>query len=241
MSRTPSRRGLLAVSLSAGALLAVGAAFARRPEFVVALAPRLDSALASLPPGTILLIATLVLVFFASTLGLAGRLRATRPDPLVDSTDSSAAERRKSTARTRPTVGGSFDRYVDRATASDDGARDVRTSAREALVGSLRRTAATTYATRVGVGDERALAAIEEGTWTDDPRAAAFLAGESGPSTPLRCWLFDLARGVDPFEASLEATIDELEALQSQPTRPSESPGRATLTARATEPGVKST
>ncbi|MEY7849936.1 hypothetical protein AB7C87_12150 [Natrarchaeobius sp. A-rgal3] len=228
MSRTPSRRGLGLVTLFAGALLAVGIVFAIDSRLLTGTVPALEGILASVDPGLILLGATLLLVVFAPTLGVAGKLRSRRMEPLVDSIDRNESDRRRreseTTARVRPSagrgwdvLGASFDRSVDRAT-DYDGDREVRSRAREELIGALRPIAARAYANRAGVVQDDATRAIERGSWTDDPRAAAFLADESGPSTPIWLWLFDLVTATDPFSKSLERTVDEIEAIQATAT-----------------------
>ncbi|RQG91854.1 DUF7269 family protein [Natrarchaeobius chitinivorans] len=223
MSRMPSRRGLVVVTLVGGVSLVVGSLFAVRPALVLEVVPALRSVLDVVDPGVVVLLATIGLVLFAPTLGIVGKLRGSSIDPLVESNDSSATGRPGGGRNRRDagpslergsTVGASFDRYVDRATAYE-GDREVRSSAREELVGSLRSIAVTAYANRAGVTDEEATAAIETGTWTDDPRASALLSGEGGPSTPLWLWMFDLVSASDPFSRSLERTIDEIESLQS--------------------------
>ncbi|MFP8951688.1 hypothetical protein ACLI4Z_01775 [Natrialbaceae archaeon A-arb3/5] len=216
MSRTPSTRGLVAVTLAASASLAVGWASLSRPDLVFDLVPGLDAILSALDPGTVLLVAVLALVLFGSTIGIAGKFRPTTVEPLTAA--NAATERRLQGDRGRRVIGEQFDRYVDRATAYDDEPREVREHAGDRLVESVRPIAATAYANRAGVSREAATEAIEEGTWTDDRRAAAFLAGESGPSTPVWLWLFDLLTGADPFIHALERTIDEIEALQSTPS-----------------------
>ncbi|QSX00158.1 DUF7269 family protein [Haloterrigena alkaliphila] len=219
MSRTPSTTGLALLTLPAAVLVAVGGVLAVRPALLLERVPELETLLASVDPGTVVFALVILLVLFAPTLGLAGRLRRSGLAPLVDDAsdvgfdDSSGGRRDR-----RAAVGGTIDDRIALATAYDDEPRDVREAARERLLESLRPIAATAYANRAGVADEEATAAIEAGTWTDEPRAAAFLAGSEGPSTPLWLWLLDLLRTADPFVAHLETTIDEIERLQSSAT-----------------------
>lgn len=49
-------------------------------------------------------------------------------------------------------------------------------------------------------------AVLEEGPWTDDPRAAAFLGAES---LPIRTQIIDWASG-EPYQRKVEATVSEL-------------------------------
>lgn len=220
MSRTPSGSGLAIVTLLAGALLAVGATLALRPAVLLERVPELGAVLAALDPETLVLALALVLVLFALTLGIVGRLRFSTTTPLVDSADDSVSQFPwlDDEERRYPVVGESFDRLIERATAYDDEPRATREDARERLVDSIRPIAAAAYANRAGLTEADATAAIEAGTWTDDPRAAAFLGGEEGPSTPLWLWVIDLVSTADPFVRSLERTIDEIDRVQSTPT-----------------------
>lgn len=221
MSRTPSSTGLALLTLPAAVLVAVGAVFVVRPALVLERVPELETALAAVDPEIVVLALAVVLVAFAPTLGIAGRLRPSSPSSLV--ADDSATEPRAPvddrSATDRPdAVGAAIDERIALATAYDSEPRDVREAAREELLASLRSIAATAYANRAGIATEEAAAAIEAGAWTDDPRAAAFLAAPSGPSVPLWLWLVDLVRSADPFGRHLEATIDEIERLQSTAT-----------------------
>ncbi|TYT62331.1 DUF7269 family protein [Natrialba swarupiae] len=226
MSRTPSRRGLSVATLLAGTFLAVGLVFALDPTVATGAVPALEAVLASLDPGLIVLVATLLLVVFAPALGIAGKLRSRPVDPLVGSGERTAADRPDGEANARSrspgrrgwdVVGDSFERDVERAT-DYDGDREVRSAAREEVVDTLRPIATRAYANRAGVARSAATRVIERGSWTDDDRAAAFLAGESGPSTPVWLWLFDLVTATDPFSRSLERTIDEIESIQAATT-----------------------
>jgi len=90
------------------------------------------------------------------------------------------------TADRRRLAGEDLDATVDRASASGGPAlREVR--------GTLARTAADVYAEHAGLDRGRAREAVRAGAWTDDPVAAAFLAGEDGPApgfgARVRLWL----------------------------------------------------
>ncbi len=216
MSRSPSPAGLALGTLLAAALLGVGAALAVRPALVLERAPGLEELLAAVDPGTVVLALVVLLVLFAPTLGIVGRLRSPSTTPLVDAGDDGPALPWLEDDGPA-VVGERFDRRIAVATAYDDEPRSRRESAREELVDSLRPIAATAYANRAGLTDDEATAAIEDGAWTDDPRAAAFLAGPDGPSTPLWLWLLDLVSTADPFLQSLERTLVEIDRVQSTP------------------------
>ena len=57
---------------------------------------------------------------------------------------------------------------------------------------------------------DAAATALDEGTWTDDPRAAAFLG--TGTGLPVRTRVADWASG-EPYRRQLEATVAELAEL----------------------------
>ncbi|ELY53253.1 DUF7269 family protein [Natronolimnohabitans innermongolicus] len=221
MSRTPSTVGLALLTVPAVALVAAGGLILFRPALVLETVPELEPVVASLEPETVVLALVLLLVAFAPTVGIASRLRPSATSALVDDGSSDRSwtpvDPRDSSARST-VVGASIDEQISLATAYEDEPRDVREAARESLCETLRPVAATAYANRAGVADDDARAAVEAGVWTDDPRARAFLAGPDGPSTPLWCWLVDLLTTSDPFGRHLEATLDEIDRLQSAAT-----------------------
>lgn len=210
MTGAPSRRRLAVVTAIGAAFLVVGAAFAYRPALVVDLVPEVVPVLESIDPELVLVIAGLCVLLFVPTLGIANRLRGAPPRPLAPDRDDAPSPGGE-------VVGGAIDRAVERATAYDDEPRREREAARETIVETLRPIAAEAYARSHGVGYDAAMADLAAGAWTDDPRAAAFLADEDGPSTPLSLWLFDLLSTADPFSRALERTIDEIERAQSGP------------------------
>ena len=61
------------------------------------------------------------------------------------------------------------------------------------------------------VSREAAAKMVDDGSWTDDDRAATFLGGEYAGSVPLRTQFFDWLSGA-AYERRAEATIDEVAA-----------------------------
>lgn len=224
LSRTPSTGGLVLGTLLAATLVAVGGVLAFRPALLLEQVPELQPLLESIDPGRLVLVLIVLIVLIAPMLGIAGRLRPSSTTPLVP--DDSASEPGRSGDLGRggtgqeTVVGALTDERVTVATAYDRAPRSSREAAREDLLESLRPIAATAYANRAGIPEDDAMAAIEAGTWTDDPRAAAFLASADGPSIPLWLWVVDLVTTAAPFDRHLERTIDELERLQSAATVP---------------------
>ena len=223
MSHTPSTRELVVAIALAAVVLAVGVGVVVRPDLLEVL-PSLEPRLAMIGSGLLLLLA-------AVAVGIAGKLRGSAVEPLgssavdtFEATDSRAKAQFRprdelhlgGESSGRPVVGQSYDRYVDLATAYGEESREIRDDARETLLESLRPVAARTYASVTGCSRTEAIRAVETGQWTDDARAAAFLATEDGPSTPVWLWVFDLVRTADPFVRGLERTIDELERLHAR-------------------------
>ncbi|MFC7213668.1 hypothetical protein ACFQO4_06175 [Saliphagus sp. GCM10025334] len=214
MSRRPSTLGLLAGTALATGLLALGAGLLYRPATVLEAVPELESVLSTLNPTHLVLAFAVVLLVVAPTITAAGRFRVDAPRPLDASSTEPFAGSRSLTDTSSRLAGAVYDDWIDRATAYDDEPRPVRDQARTELVEALRALAADTYATHTGLDRADAVAAIRAGTWTDDRRAAAFLADEDGPSTPLSLWLIDLCSTADPFTRGLEHAIEAVEAIR---------------------------
>jgi len=124
----------------------------------------------------------------------------------------SGAERRFDAARTDPPEAVTADR---RATTGAGIDADVRLAVTgggrplRAVRDLLRDIAVDAYADEQGVSEADARRAVETGTWTDDPVAAAFLAGEDGPTVSLlsrvRLWLTPEQERRRRIDATLDA------------------------------------
>lgn len=136
-------------------------------------------------PRNFLLLASGIGALFLAWLGRGSSTdsRGTGPDPFDALADRPPEA--VTAARGRQTAW-ALDGQIGAAVRGDDTAL---TGVRE----RLRTTATTAYATTTGVDRGTADAAVRRGDWTDDPVAAAFLAGEAGPPFPvlarLRLWL----------------------------------------------------
>lgn len=218
MNRTPSVRGLGVNTVLAVTVLAVGGMIAYRPTLMIETVPELEARLEAMDPGLVVVLLVIGLLAFTPVLGIAGRRRRSSATSLRERSASDPADARSHVLENRlDPVGHSFERDVSLATAYDERSRDEREDARARLVESIRPVAATAYANRAGRTRTEAMTAVEAGTWTDDARAAAFLAGAEGPSLPLSIWVIDLVRTADPFVRSLDRTIEEIDRLQSTP------------------------
>lgn len=215
---TASTKRLAVVAVLSGIVLAAGAVIAFVPSLVVERVPAIVPALEAIDPTLALLVVALVLVIAAPIVGIRSRLGAASTTPLVAADDEATAPALGPRTDSGPeVVGKRLDRHVTVATNYDGATRDQRDRAREDIVAVLRPIAADAYAQATGRPREDALAAVESGDWTDDSRAAAFLAGEDGPSTPPSVWVYDLLTTADPFTRALGRTMAEIERIQSTP------------------------
>lgn len=112
--------------------------------------------------------------------------------------------------RQTPRAGASFDEAVATALHGDDGAAGAQTTVNE----RLRTTAVGLYAVTSGCSQGEAIAAVERGTWTDDPRAAAYL-GED-PTVPLRLRVWDFLRPGNTRRHQITHTLAALERLDNR-------------------------
>lgn len=241
MTDGTSIRGGWVVPVISIALLVVGALIAYRPAAIGAVHPRLYAVVRGADPGVVLIVIAVVLVCFTPTLGLIGRLRSTPPRSLSAESEAEGdnwnngdevGERDHTKA---PVVGAAYDRTVALATTYGDRTRFDREAARAELVRSIRPIAANAYERNVGCHPETARRAVKRGTWTDEPKASAFLADEDGPALPIRVWLVDLLRTGAPYERSLDATLDEIVSLQQSSREPTHTAG-GTSSSRESNP-----
>lgn len=84
----------------------------------------------------------------------------------------------------------------------------------------LRRFATDVLREAHSISTAEARTALDEGTWTDSRRAAAFLGGNAAPRPRLATRIRDWASG-DPYERRVRATVDEIARLASVSVGPS--------------------
>lgn len=111
-------------------------------------------------------------------------------------------------------VGAEIEAALDRLDTRDPAA-DYRN--RTTVERPIKRAAVAAVAEREDVSREEAARRVEDGSWTDRPRAAAFVGGPDVPSPPLVVRILDWLRG-DPFERHARVTIAEIARLLSVPT-----------------------
>ncbi|WP_247006251.1 DUF7269 family protein [Halorientalis litorea] len=114
-----------------------------------------------------------------------------------------------------PVAGDAFDRHL-----SDAGAVGEQTAEAEARVRSdLRRLAIDVYEQAARCDRSTAALAVESGTWTDDPAAAAFVGGPEAPSVPWRVWVRDALSDEGPFHRQTVRTLRAIDALGDDTAR----------------------
>ncbi|QWC19599.1 hypothetical protein [Halorubrum sp. 2020YC2] len=105
--------------------------------------------------------------------------------------------------------GAALDERIARVAGTDPGGyrdrRDLRNRVREAVVDVVTRDR--------NCSREAAEAAVDDGTWTDDPVAAAFLGARGG--YPVRVRLSAAVRGRSRYWYGLRAAIDEVDRTES--------------------------
>lgn len=210
-----NRKRLLVTPLVVG-LLAIAVAFVAAPGAVFGAAPALESAATELDPSLALLGAAGLLAVLTLLRGATGRSAASAPASLDVDPDERTPHRRNTGY---PVIGGELDDAYERATDYDEASGSGRESARNEVQEELRALATRTHARRTGGDPDAAGEAVRSGEWTDDSRAAAFLAGEDGPTTPLSLWLIDLLTGRDPFERGAQRALAEIRERQSAAAR----------------------
>ena len=204
-----TKRQLLTALVSIAAL-ALGIVTVVEPALLFDAVPELEAFVVAIDPSIALLGLVGVLAVAAVLRSLFGRRLARSPPSL-----EGAVERETfSPGGDRTTVGAHLDERFELATAYDNADRKSRERARAHVEEELRSLAVAHYAQQTGCGDSQAAEAVSSGEWTDDRRAAAFLAGEEGPTTPLSLWLVDLFTGRDSFEQGVERTIETIRGPQ---------------------------
>ncbi|WP_336000887.1 DUF7269 family protein [Halorientalis halophila] len=199
ISRTRLLVGGGAVGLLAAATLALAPGLLPIPR------SQLASAMDSLT-GTVGLAALAVVAgLTAAVQGLWSSTTPSRPPPLPvdgDLTDEDADG---------TVVGDDFDARL--AAVSRVGGRSAESEA--VLREELRRLATDVYERTHRCDWETAARAVEDGSWTDDPAAAAFVGGADAPDVPLRLWFRDMLGERGAFHRQTIRTIRAIYALEA--------------------------
>lgn len=198
-----------------GALLTVvSAGFAFVPDLLLAVGPVRDTvrALSGTDPTAVVLAATVVVALYVA---VAARSSAGESS-LAPRSD---ADRRFDGVATTPPEAVTADRRGRTAAALDaevDAAVEFGGHRLASVRDVLARTAADVVADHRGTDPATAREAVETGTWTDDDVAAAFLAGEAGPTPALgsriRLWLAPERER----RRRIERTVDAIRALAGE-------------------------
>jgi hypothetical protein len=177
------------LGLLGAVLAAAGAVAVFLPDTVRSVGPvrRAVEAVGGVEPTGAVLLASGVTGLYLAVAARSGGETLSPGDP-ADRRFATAAEAPPEavTADRRRLAGADLDAVVDRAS-------EVGGAALQEIHGTLARTATDVYAEYAGLDREQARKAVDTGAWTDDPVAAAFLAGEDGPEPGLgarvRLWL----------------------------------------------------
>lgn len=106
-----------------------------------------------------------------------------------------------------------IDASLERHELGDDQfERGKRSRQRHEARRTVRETAIEVLAEGHDVSVHDATSRIDDGTWTDDPRASAFLSADA--SLPLRIRIVDWAYGVR-YHRGLEAAVEEIDRLDA--------------------------
>ncbi|WP_435197449.1 DUF7269 family protein [Natronomonas sp. EA1] len=103
-------------------------------------------------------------------------------------------------------------RAGDTLDAAYDALGEGDTELADSFQDRLRSAAVRLYAVANGCSATEARRAVDEGRWTDDPRAAAFLGDDVDP-LPLQTRLWDFFRPGHPLEHRVRHTVEALEAF----------------------------
>ncbi|WP_128478143.1 DUF7269 family protein [Halorussus pelagicus] len=189
--------GALATLLAAAVVVAPG--LADRLSAVV-------SVLESRDPQRLLLVLGSVVGAYAAWAARGGRPDRAPTDGPAARFDATDDRPQQVSAADRARTGETFDASVADACDGDERALD-------AVQSTLADTAASAHARAADRGPEQAELAVATGAWTGDQTAAAFLAGESGPSfslaSRLRAWLDPAAER----RRRIERTVGEIERV----------------------------
>ncbi|MFC6973993.1 hypothetical protein ACFQL1_03815 [Halomicroarcula sp. GCM10025709] len=148
-------------------------------------------------------------------LGLYGLYdRHESPEYASDETVELPAANPESTQGTEQTVvGADIDELLESIDGRVDPYNGLEASYAADIRRELRETAKRVIVDSTGVPDATAAAAIDEGTWTDDQRAASFLGNETVAEPSLGVQLRDWASG-EAFDRRVNATLDAIRRVE---------------------------
>lgn len=202
-----------------GALGAVSTGFGLAvlliPETVRSIGPlsRLLDLVASVDPTGVMLVAGLLVGGYATVVARS------RPDHGTVTTRSDAERRFETvgssppegvTARNRTITAEDLDADID--AAIEHGGQSL-----EQVQSQLAALATDVYADGTSQQREAASAAVENGTWTDDPVASAFLSSTAAPASSVRARLALWVRPQRERQRRIERTIAAIEHLETAP------------------------
>ncbi|WP_435362025.1 DUF7269 family protein [Haloarchaeobius sp. DFWS5] len=158
-------------------------------------------------------------------LGLAGgavgalHLYTTKTNGPIDGGDeddyATSAQRfgvpEEATYQARESAGANIDDSVEKLTGELPGSRAKnwwQSRERLEVEGAIRTAAIDVLMSSENCSHDEAKAHLDNGTWTDDPRAAAFL-GPEAPELPIKMQFYDWLSG-EAYERHVTHTVDEI-------------------------------
>lgn len=112
----------------------------------------------------------------------------------------------------RSTAGADLDRQLDLVAEDGERSRQARARVRR----EVRSVAVRTLVDVEGIDEAAAETRLDEGSWTDDPRAAAFLGGEGVDRPPLSIRVTDWLSADPTFTRRARATVEALERRREE-------------------------
>lgn len=178
--------GLVALGAAVGLLVAPGAVA--------------DSGIESAVEGTpVDTVAKLGLALVFGVLGLAsGASRAATGKRSLPTPETVGVE--------RSTAGAEVDRQLELVAEDDETSRQARARVRR----EVRSVALATLVDVEGIGEDEADRRLDDGSWTTDRRASAFLGGDDVDRPPLSIRLVDWLSADPTFTIRARATVDVL-------------------------------
>lgn len=190
---------------AAGGTLLTAAVLVLAPGLLPVPRPQLATAMDALT-GTVGLAGLAVIAGLSAVVqGLWSSTTPSRPPSLP--VDSDPTERDVPGS----SVGESFDERLAAVWRVDGRSADSEAVVRE----DLRRLATDAYQRTYRCDWETAARAVETGSWTDDPAAAAFVGGADAPDVPLRLWFNDMFSEHGAFHRQTIRTLRSIYALEA--------------------------
>lgn len=194
--------GLVRTVAVVGGLVSLGAAVALLVAPGEVANAGVGAALEGTPVDTV---AKLGLALVFGVLGLVGGLSRAETGARSLPTPETVGSRRS-------TAGSDIDRQLDLVAEDDETSRQARARVRR----EVRAVAVETLVDVDGVDDAEVERRLDDGTWTTDPRARAFLGDDGVDRPPLSIRLTDWLSADPAFTRRARATVEALERRRDE-------------------------